>query len=205
MQAVIFDWRGTLVTTPTFGGWVREALRRLGRSLDDAPDLAEALGGAKLDEPGMDADAEVHRAAFYAAFRAAGLDDELADALYEVESDASANPFAEDAAETLHGLKERGLRIGVLSDVHFDIRPAFEGLPVDSFVLSFEHGVQKPEPAIFRYAMEELGTDADRTLMVGDRASHDGGALEVGMPTLLVPPLTDVRQRRLHLVTRLAA
>ena len=46
----------------------------------------------------------------------------------------------------------------MLSDVHFDIRPAFiaagmDGL-VDTFVLSFEQGVQKPDPAIFVAALD---------------------------------------------------
>ena len=39
--------------------------------------------------------------------------------------------------------------------------------------------------------------------MVGDRALPDGGAVAVGVPTLLVPPLTDVRERRLWPVLRL--
>lgn len=66
---------------------------------------------------------------------------------------------------------------------------------VDAFVLSFEHGVPKPDLAMFRAALNELGTEPDQTLMVGDRASHDGTAVELGMPTLLVPPLTNARQR----------
>ena len=52
--------------------------------------------------------------------------------------------------------------------------------------------------------LELLGTPAAHTLMVGDRASRDGVTVQVGMPTLLVPPLTDPHQRRLHIVTRAA-
>ena len=131
------------------------------------------------------------------------MDTELADALYEVESDAAFNPFAVDAAATLNTLRDNDIRIGVLSDIHFDLRPAFDGLPVDSFVLSFEHGVVKPDPAIFRIALDELGTAPEETLMVGDRSTHDGAGVAVGMPTLLVPPLRDVGDARLHLVTNL--
>ncbi|MEU4741190.1 HAD-IA family hydrolase [Actinosynnema sp. NPDC023658] len=203
LRAVIFDWRGTLVLTPTFRGWVAEALRRIGRDADRAADVASTLDPARLDVPGVDADAELHRRTYYDGFRAAGLDDELADSLYAVESDPAFNPFAADAGPTLRGLHERGVRIGVLSDIHFDIRPAFGDLPVDSFVLSFEHGVVKPDPAIFRIALDELGTAPGETLMVGDRATHDGAGVDLGMPTLLVPPLQDVDNTRLHLVTSL--
>lgn len=203
MRAVIFDWRGTLVLTPTFRGWVTEALRRLGRDTSTAADVIAAIDVARLDAPGVDADATLHRETYYGAFADAGLDDDLADALYEVESDPAFTPFAVDAAATLHTLHANGVRIGVLSDIHFDVRPAFDGLPVDSFVLSFEHGVVKPDPEIFRIALDELGTSPEDTLMVGDRATHDGAGVNVGMPTLLVPPLRDVIDARLHLVTNL--
>ena len=203
LRAVIFDWRGTLVLTPTFRGWVTEALRRIGRDTAQAADVAAALDPARMDAPGVDADADLHRAAYYEAFRTAGLDDELADSLYAVESDPAFNPFAVDAGPTLRELRDAGMRIGVLSDIHFDIRPAFDDLPVDSFVLSFEHGVVKPDPAIFHLALRELGTAPGETLMVGDRSTHDGAGVEVGLPTLLVPPLHDVDDARLHLVTNL--
>ncbi|MQY22498.1 Phosphoglycolate phosphatase [Nocardia sp. RB20] len=149
--------------------------------------------------------AERHRETYYSVFADAGLDIGVADALFAVDSDPGYNVFADDAVETIHGLREFGCKIGVLSNIHFDIRPVFAevGLlgAIDAVVLSGELGVQKPDPAIFRVALEMLGTRAGETLMVGDRAGRDGVAVEVGMPTLLVPPLTDPRQRRLHLVT----
>ncbi|OKI30398.1 hypothetical protein A6A25_29400 [Saccharothrix sp. CB00851] len=203
MRAVIFDWRGTLVLTPTFRRWVAEALRRIGRDPGQAAEVIASLDLALLDAPGVDADAALHRKTYYGAFRAAGLDGDLADSLYAVESDPAFNPFAVDAGPTLRGLRAAGVRIGVLSDIHFDIRPAFGDLPVDSFVLSFEHGVVKPDPAIFRIALDELGTAPGETLMVGDRSTHDGAGVEAGLPTLLVPPLRDVDNARLHLVTNL--
>ncbi|WP_309117601.1 HAD-IA family hydrolase [Saccharothrix sp.] len=168
-----------------------------------AADIISAIDVERLDAPGVDADATLHRETYYSAFTDATLDPDLADALYEVEADATFNPFATDAAPTLKTLHDNGIRIGILSDIHFDLRPAFDGLPVDSFVLSFEHGVAKPDPAIFRIALAELGTSPEETLMVGDRATHDGAAVNVGMPTLLVPPLRSVDDARLHLVTNL--
>ncbi|MBW4719857.1 HAD family hydrolase [Saccharothrix obliqua] len=203
MRAVIFDWRGTLVLAPTFRRWATAALRRSGRDETAAADLAAVLAGLPAPPPEADADPVLHRASYYGAFAAAGLPDELADALYAVESDPAFTPFADDAAATLHALHDRGVRVGVLSDIHFDIRPAFAGLPVDAFTLSCETGLVKPDPAAFHAALAALDVEPDEALVVGDRASHDGAAVEVGMTALLVPPLLDVAERRLHRVTDL--
>ena len=52
------------------------------------------------------------------------------------------------------------MRIGVVSDIHYDLRPLFEGGGlahlVDAFTLSFEHGGQKPDPRLFEIALAEL-------------------------------------------------
>ncbi len=210
-QAVLFDWRGTLVTTSTLQEWIREALRRLGRPAEDGEvdELATLLDGAEdaLDGPGVDCDADLHRRTYRTAFRDLGIDDDLAEALYAVESDPAANPFADDAADTLHRLRAAGLRLAVVSDIHVDIRPAFAaaGLEelVDVFTLSFEQGVQKPDPLMFTRTLAALGADASASLMVGDRSRPDGGAVEAGLTTLLLPPLTSVTHRRLHHVPAL--
>jgi HAD superfamily hydrolase (TIGR01509 family) len=154
----------------------------------------------------VDCDAAVHRDTYFAVFADAGLDDELAGALYAVESDPAHNPFAVDAVPVLTAIAESGIAIAVVSDIHFDLRPAFAaaGLAeaVDVFALSFEQGVQKPDPAIFRVTLDGLGATPEETLMVGDRQRPDGGAVEIGMPTLLLPPLTGVHHRRLCLASR---
>ncbi|MFC0006723.1 HAD family hydrolase [Micromonospora siamensis] len=213
-RAVAFDWRGTLVTTLSMQEWVRTALRRLGR--DTRPvvvaQVAAAIDAAagepdRLDPPGLDCDAAFHRETYHRVLADAGLDDALVGALYAVESDATQNPFAVDVDPVLRAIAGHGLRIAVVSDIHFDVRPAFAaaGLAdlVSTFVLSHEHGVQKPDPRIYRLTLDRLGTVPGQTLMVGDRQGHDGAAVEVGMPTLLLPPLTGVRDERLGLAARL--
>ncbi len=210
-SSVIFDWRGTLVTTLSPQAWAVEALRLAGRPAGtaEAEGVVRALeqadpDGARLDAPGVDCDAAVHRQTYFDVFAEAGIDPHLASALYAVESDPRHNPFATDAAQTLGRLKQQGVRVAVLSDVHFDIRPAFaaaglHGL-VDTFVLSFEHGVQKPDPAMFTAALQGLGAGAEDTLMVGDRSRPDGAAVECGITTLLLPPLRSTADRRLDRV-----
>ena len=158
LQGVIFDWRGTLVVTPSEVEWCRLALARLGRPADDA--AATTLLAQILDAPaverlwaaGVDASVTVHRDAYFQVFADAGLDLDLAGVLYELESDAGLNPFADDVEATLATIKGAGLHIAILSDIHFDIRPAFvdAGLYafVDTFALSFERGLMKPDPAL---------------------------------------------------------
>jgi putative hydrolase of the HAD superfamily len=51
---------------------------------------------------------------------------------------------------------------------------------VGTYVLSYEHGVQKPDPRLFTLACEALGVDARDTLMVGDDRRADGGAAALG-------------------------
>jgi FMN phosphatase YigB (HAD superfamily) len=210
-QAVLFDWRGTLVVNLTDVEWVGRALIALGREPDPATveGIASAISRAngpenRLDGPGVDCDAALHRRTFLDVLTDAGLDPALVDSLYAVESDPRNNAFAGDVLETFVALRERGIRIAVVSDIHVDLRPAFDaaGLAglVDVFTLSFEQGVQKPDPLMFTRTLEALGVEPAEALMVGDRSRPDGAAVESGIPTLLVPPLRSVDDRRLHLV-----
>lgn len=213
-QAVIFDWRGTLVTTLTEAQWVEQALLEVGRAPASAviDNIIAAIGSAngdedRLDGPGVDSDAALHRKTYMSVFADAGIDRQLAEALYSVESDPRHNAFALDVAETLEALSDRGFKIAVVSDVHFDLRPAFDaaGLSglVDVFTLSYEEGVQKPNPLMFRRTLKALGVEASDALMVGDRSRPDGPAVEEGITTLLLPPLREVADRRLHKVLAL--
>ncbi len=214
-RGVLLDWRGTLVVAPTYRWLVVTALVRLGRCTADADveRVLIALRGAdstRVDSSEIDTDVVEHRAAYADWFRSAGLDDELAATLYAVESDVSLNAFAQDVEPLLTGLAEAGVRVGVVSDVHVDLRPTFAAhlLPdgrswadlVHTWALSYELGVAKPDPAIFRTALDGLGMPASDVLMVGDRAGWDGAAVDVGMTTLLLPALADPADERLHRV-----
>ena len=184
-----------------------EALRRLGRPADPRAVGAIASRLARvedeLDAPGTDTDAGRHRRTYLRVLRGLGLDEDLVTSPYAVESDPSCNVFAEDAAETLAVLEGAGVRIAVVSDIHVDIRRAFAaaGLPVDVFTLSFEQGVQKPDPAMFSRTLTALGLEPAEALMAGDRSRPDGAAVELGIPTLPLPPLAHPSERRLHFVT----
>ena len=199
-DAVLFDWSGTLVHDPWPAKRVRWALDRVGRAAPDdgVTDLLARLDEATREREVVaalrdeDTSAERHRFANMLWFERAGLDAELAEALYGFDAEAENRPLYPDTAETLAALKQQGVAIAVVSDIHLDIRILLDGQGVDhlidAYVLSFEMGCQKPAPLMFLRALDRLEVGADRALMVGDRCSHDGGAVGVGITTLILPP-----------------
>jgi HAD superfamily hydrolase (TIGR01493 family) len=199
LRGVLFDWRGTLVADPPDEWWIRNAIERLGRDTDEVAGLVSTLDAASRNDDvaqalrSADCSAYGHRQATMLWFRTAGLDDDLAAVLYDLDFEAEHHPFFPDVAETLHALHASSVATGIVSDIHFDLRPEFVaaglGGLIDSFVLSFEHGVQKPDSEIFRIAARSLALDPPELLMVGDRATHDGGAVALGITTLLLPSL----------------
>ncbi|SEB83550.1 Haloacid dehalogenase superfamily, subfamily IA, variant 2 with 3rd motif like haloacid dehalogenase/haloacid dehalogenase superfamily, subfamily IA, variant 3 with third motif having DD or ED/haloacid dehalogenase superfamily, subfamily IA, variant 1 with third motif having Dx(3-4)D or Dx(3-4)E [Streptomyces sp. TLI_105] len=80
-----------------------------------------------------------------------------------------------------------------MSNIGWDLRPVFRahGLDtlVDGYVLSYEVGARKPDPAIFRAACALLGLPPAEVLMVGDSRPADGGARALGCPVHFVDPL----------------
>ena len=71
------------------------------------------------------------------------------------------------------------------------------------FTLSCEVGAQKPDPVMFLRTLDALGVPPADALMVGDRSRPDGAAVELGVATLLLPPLRSTTDRRLHHVLAL--
>ncbi|NUR64553.1 MAG: HAD-IA family hydrolase [Streptomyces sp.] len=203
MIAVLFDFSGTLFRIESTESWLRGGLAEAGIVLDDeevagtarALEMAGALPGGAApvrlpeDLAGVwavrDESAELHRAAYTGLSRHVTLPDPaLHDRLYERHmSPAAWQPYP-DAGKVLRALRERGIAIGVVSNIGWDLRPVFRehGLDpyVDAYVLSYEHGVQKPDPRLFAAACAHLGADPRRTLMVGDDRRADGGAAALG-------------------------
>jgi len=95
----------------------------------------------------------------------------------------------EDALPTLDALRERGLRLGLLSNTARDMDEfvAHHGLAVDAVLSSRTHGKTKPHETIFLRMLELLGVAAAEAMMVGDTVDDDvEGALAVGMRAVLV-------------------
>jgi putative hydrolase of the HAD superfamily len=199
-RAVLLDALGTLLRLEPPAPRLRAALReRLEIEIDDA--LAERAIRAEIayyrahlhlgrDRAGLEAlrrrCAEVTRDALGPPARGADLA-ALTDALLAALEFA---PFP-DAVPALAGLRERGMRIVVVSnwDVSLHERLAETGLAplVDGAVASAELGTAKPDPAIFRHALALAGATPDQALHAGDSADADvAGARAAGIRAVLV-------------------
>lgn len=101
--------------------------------------------------------------------------------------------IAADVVPALRALRDRGLRLGLVSntfvppvthDRHLEQAGLLEFFPVR--VYSSEVRYRKPHRRIFQIALERLGTQASETLFVGDQIRTDIlGARRVGMKTVL--------------------
>ncbi len=80
------------------------------------------------------------------------------------------------ALETVGRLRAHGLALAVVSNWDETLPERLAGFPVDAIVSSAEAGVPKPDPAIFRLALERLGVRPERALHVGDSPADEAGA-----------------------------
>jgi putative hydrolase of the HAD superfamily len=93
--------------------------------------------------------------------------------------------------DVLARLRADGARLAVVSNWDVSLHDVLErtGLRqlVDAVVISAELGAAKPDPAIFRAALERLGATADAALHAGDSLEHDvAGARAAGIEAVLV-------------------
>jgi HAD superfamily hydrolase (TIGR01509 family) len=205
VQAVLFDYSGTLFRLEEDESWFEgmkvderevdghvqaELMRRLtapvGQHVDMTPEAYHAWVNRDLAP-------HLHREAYLHVLRESGLAEHHAEALYDRVIDTSSWTPYPDTAEVLKGLHRQGIKTAVVSNIAFDVRPAFLALGaadyVDEFVLSFEVGAVKPDAAIFETALARLGVEAAHAVMVGDSDEADGGARDVGCGFMLVDPL----------------
>ncbi|MFE7115498.1 HAD family hydrolase [Streptomyces sp. NPDC057654] len=209
VKGVLFDFSGTLFHAEPTQSWLRAALRDTGTHVDEEEsarlvqllDEAGAMpgGAAPRAVPAHLADAwarrdesaELHRAAYTGLAREVQLPrPELYEALYARHMEPAAWHPYQDAAYVLAALRHRGIRTAVVSNIGWDLRPVFRahGLDadVDAYVLSYEHGVQKPHPRLFRTACDALRLAPSTILMVGDDPHADAGAGAIGCAVHLV-------------------
>lgn len=83
-------------------------------------------------------------------------------------------------------LKAAGLRTGILSNMGDTVLASIEReflwlANFDVLVWSFQLGIAKPDPAIYHYILEKLGTRAEETLFVDDKRVNIDAANALGM------------------------
>ncbi|QIS13401.1 HAD family hydrolase [Nocardia arthritidis] len=207
IEAVLFDFSGTVFRLEEDESWDVDMTAADGRAFDlhEKAELMRRMTTpvgqlVEFDERGQyawenrDLDQELHRHAYIQVLRKSGVPSlEQAERLYRRSIDPNSWKPYPDLGETLELLAAQDIPVGIVSNIAFDIRPAFAARGWDSlvrmFALSFELGAVKPDPRIFRAALDKLAVDPEAALMVGDSAEADGGATALGCAFALVDPL----------------
>ena len=197
LRAVLFDVDFTLAKPgPDLGPDGYGLLgRRFGLDLDPTR-YAEARAAAieTLEKhPELDHDEEVWVLFTERIIRGMGGDSERA---YECAVEMTrawehAHNFElyEDTLPVLDELRAMDIKLGLVSNTGRDLAAfvAHHGLDVDVALSSGAHGKVKPDPSIFRAALDRLGVRPEEAAMVGDSPEDDiEGARALGMRAFLV-------------------
>ena len=199
LDCVTIDASGTLIAlADPFPGLERE-LRRHGveRSLDQigAAFRTEIAHYRKRALDGRDSEsvAQIRRecCGIFLDALAAGLD--IDSFLPDFLGSFRFRPEPE-AVGVLSDLRGRGLAIAIISNWDCSLGETLDQLGltelVDLVVTSAEAGAAKPDPRIFRYALERLAATPERSLHIGDEECDRAGALAAGMLFAPAPLVT---------------
>lgn len=204
-RAVCFDLDGTLLRDDHVDGVVRAVAAQIAESHDlDADALADAnerawwecwpeMGEAWLR--GELAPESVPTEVWRRALAEVGVTDPAvaaqAHALH-TQTEQTAFRLYEESAEVLSGLRERGIRIALITNGPSGLQRAkLRAVGIeeafDVVIVSGEHGVHKPDGQIFALALEGLGVAASDALHIGDNLVADiAGAREAGLTAVWI-------------------
>ncbi len=118
-------------------------------------------------------------------------DDDAAEIMYGTFSDPKTYGLFPDAVPTLDELATRGMRLGLISNFESWLKDLLDHLQIaDRFeviAVSGDLGWEKPDPRIFKWALEEMGVLPERSVYIGDSPHFDPGpAIAVGMHGVLL-------------------
>jgi len=196
LRAVVFDY-GMVLTGPQDPGAHAALLRITGLPLERFEPLYWA------DRHAYDEGKLTGMAFWQKLIREAGLDlpAEAADELnlWDARMWTTENPAM--LAWQL-ALKQRGILTAILSNMGDNVlenmQRTFDWLPrFDVLVWSYQLRMAKPDPAIYHYVLNKLGTQPAETLFLDDRPVNVEAALALGIQAIL---FSTVDQLRLDLV-----
>lgn len=230
-DAVLFDAVGTLFRVfPSVGAVYAEEAVRFG--VEVPPPAIDAAFQEQWEltrpTPGRptalvtseEAEQAFWRHLVYAVFRDCCGRDAFGDrfetffqAIYRRFAQPAAWELFDDVVPALDALDEAGVRCAVVSNFDARLPALLEAMglaPRFAFILtSAQIGRRKPDPYLFDYAVQRLGTEPARTLCVGDTFEDDVvGAQSAGLfpllidrtnahgpsqPTSMISRLTDLR------------
>jgi putative hydrolase of the HAD superfamily len=193
MAAVVFDFYGTLTPISPSEAWASNAVRlasvmgvppeELSRALEES--FPERISGALGDV--------LQTMQAIAGRLGVMLTDEQLSEAAQTRRAVQESMFAlrPEALGVIGTLRDRGLRVGLVSDCTSELPDAWPRLAlaplVDAPVFSCVEGTRKPDPHLFRKAAADLGTDPVRCVYVGDGGGRElTGASAVGMRAVLL-------------------
>jgi putative hydrolase of the HAD superfamily len=96
-------------------------------------------------------------------------------------------------------LKEKGLKTGILSNMGDSVLESIERkfnwiADFDVLIWSYQHRMAKPEPAIYRLLLEQLGTAAEETLFLDDKLENIEAARHLGIQSLQFSTVDQLRR-----------
>lgn len=112
----------------------------------------------------------------------------------------SIGPVVAGMPDLVRDLHDAGVPLYGLTNFSAEFWPPFRAREAAFFaqfagvLVSGEERIVKPDPAIYRLALNRFGLEAERTLFVDDRAENVAGALAVGMQALLFTDAAALRR-----------
>jgi putative hydrolase of the HAD superfamily len=195
LRAVLFDAGNTLLFLD-YARMAEAVGAAVGLPLTSAGLAAGEQAAARSMELARGSDRERATAYLEALFLAAGVPpgrlSDVRHTLTGLHGDRHLwSGVAEDTHQALARLRAAGLRLGVVSNSDGRVEEALEAAGLrpyfDVVVDSALAGVEKPDPAIFRAALDVLGVPPSEALYVGDLYDVDVvGANAAGIPAVLL-------------------
>ncbi len=95
-------------------------------------------------------------------------------------------------------LKQRGVLTAVLSNIGDSVLESLERefawlSDFDALIWSYQFRIAKPDPAIYRHALEKLGTPAEQTLFIDDKPVNVEAARALGIKALVYTTFAQLR------------
>jgi putative hydrolase of the HAD superfamily len=192
-MAVVFDFFGTLTPISPEEVWAGNAARLAAVMGVPAADLARLLGQTFPERiSGALGDVRQTMQALAARLGADLSAEQLGEAA-RVRREVQESMFGlrPEALPVIRALRERGLRIGLVSDCTSELPDAWPRLPVaplvDAPVFSCVERTRKPDPRLFRTVAARLAADPAGCLYVGDGGGDElSGATALGMRAVLL-------------------
>jgi putative hydrolase of the HAD superfamily len=185
IKAVIFDMFETLVTLFTGKIYFSEDI-----AADVGADLQEFRKRWHKTEEGRSTGEYTIEEVFETVFKDLGIYSE--EKVKQITGNrreclkTTFDAMPEDSLSLLKELKNRGIKIGLISNTYSDERDAIRQSVLfpyfDVALISYEQGIRKPAPELFTKMTKELGVKPEECLYVGDGGSKElFAAREAGM------------------------